>query len=62
MRKTETYTAKVVRKNEQTVQNKTGGMRRDGFASCGGGRKKLCRFGRAVQLNQLVYQRVGWDK
>jgi hypothetical protein len=59
MRNTETYTAKVVWSLE-----KAGGMRRDGFAMGGGGRKNLCRFGRGrgVPMNQLVYHRVGWFK
>ncbi len=39
-------------------------MRRDGLGMGGGGRKKLCRFGRGFLMNQFVYQRqrVGWFK
>jgi hypothetical protein len=41
-------------------KKKAGGMRRDGFAMGGGGRKKLCRFGRGYIMSQLVYEKVGW--
>ena len=41
------------------LKKKAGGMRRDGFAMGGGGRKKLCRFGRGYLMSQLVYEKVG---